>query len=81
MPTHTYTAQAIAEVVSSWLGSDDLRSKLSKRALEAARPSSTTDIAREIGDILFGEWRPPRRRDTEDKFNTILKKIMEPVTM
>lgn len=68
-------------MVSSWLGSDDLRSKLSKKALEAARPSSTTDIAREIGDILFGEWRPPRRGDTEDKFNTILKKIMEPVTM
>ncbi len=67
--------------MSTWLGSDDLRSKLSKRALEASRPSSTTDIAREIGDILFGEWRPPRRRDTEDKFNTLMRKIMDPVTL
>jgi 1,2-diacylglycerol 3-beta-galactosyltransferase len=73
--------KAIGEVVSGWLMSEEVREKMSKKALEASRPSSTTNIAKEIGDLLFGNWQLPLRKDTEDKFNILLKKLMEPVTM
>lgn len=73
--------KAIGKVVSGWMMSEEVRGRLSKKALEASRPSSTTDIAKEIGDLLFGNWQLPRRKDTEDKFNVLLKKLMEPVTM
>lgn len=73
--------KAIGKVVSGWMMSEEVRGRLSKKALEASRPSSTTDIAKEIGDLLFGDWQLPRRKDTEDKFNVLLKKLMEPVTM
>lgn len=73
--------RAIGEVVSGWLRSSETLTKLSKKALEASRPSSTTDIAREIGELLFGNWQLPSRKDTEDKFNTLFKKLMEPVTL
>jgi 1,2-diacylglycerol 3-beta-galactosyltransferase len=41
----------IAKVVAGWMHSDEALDRLSRKAREAARPSSTVDIAREIGDL------------------------------
>lgn len=65
----------VVQTVASWLADDESLASLSQKAKEAARPSSTTDIAREIGDLLFGDWQLPSRKDTEEKFRLLLKKV------
>jgi 1,2-diacylglycerol 3-beta-galactosyltransferase len=43
----------IADTVSSWLKDTDLLAMMRAKALDAARPSATLDIARDIAALLF----------------------------
>jgi len=52
-------AGALAEK-KQWFADLNLREKLSSKALEAARPSATLDIARDIGGLLF-EGKAPQQ--------------------
>jgi hypothetical protein len=67
----------IGSTVTSWLKSTDTLEGLSQKALAASRPASTTDIAREIGELIFGNMQIPRRKDTEQKFRLLMKKLMD----
>lgn len=43
----------IADTVSSWLSSPDKLAKMKEAALQAARPSATVDIAKDLANMLF----------------------------
>jgi hypothetical protein len=45
--------QVIAETVSSWLASSDTMARLQNAALNAARPSATLDIAKDLAKMVF----------------------------
>lgn len=48
----------IGATLASWFGDLKLMERLSAKALEAARPSATLDIARDIGGLLFEGTAP-----------------------
>ena len=50
----------IGATIAKWFSDLNLREKLSSKALEAARPSATLDIARDIGGLLF-EGKAPQQ--------------------
>jgi 1,2-diacylglycerol 3-beta-galactosyltransferase len=50
----------IGATIAQWFADLNLREKLSSKALEAARPSATLDIARDIGGLLF-EGKAPQQ--------------------
>ena len=50
----------IGATIAQWFSDLNLREKLSSKALEAARPSATLDIARDIGGLLF-EGKAPQQ--------------------
>ena len=45
--------RVIAETVRDWLASPETMSQLQNAALNAARPSATLDIAKDLADMLF----------------------------
>jgi len=47
----------IANTVSTWLETPEMLSEMKGKALDAARPSATLDIARDIAEMLFEKKR------------------------
>ena len=45
--------QVIAETVGSWLASPETMATLQNAALNAARPSATLDIAKDLANMVF----------------------------
>ena len=53
--------KVIAETVSEWLEKPDMLNEMKSCALEAARPSATLDIARDIAEMLF-EYKQQKQK-------------------
>ena len=56
--------QKIAEEVSTWISSPDMLSTMQAAALEAARPSATIEIAKDLAAMLF-EHKKNSTKNTE----------------
>ncbi|CAB9507850.1 Monogalactosyldiacylglycerol synthase 2, chloroplastic [Seminavis robusta] len=53
----------IAETVSSWLASPEKMNSLKEAALQAARPSATLDIAKDLADMVFAQKEKLRAKE------------------
>eukprot|EP00559_Dactyliosolen_fragilissimus_P005292 CAMPEP_0184862656 /NCGR_PEP_ID=MMETSP0580-20130426/7085_1 /TAXON_ID=1118495 /ORGANISM="Dactyliosolen fragilissimus" /LENGTH=552 /DNA_ID=CAMNT_0027360609 /DNA_START=44 /DNA_END=1702 /DNA_ORIENTATION=- len=51
--TYSGDEKVIADTVSTWLSSPEILATMKEAALQAARPSATTDIAKDIAGMLF----------------------------
>lgn len=51
--TYSGNPNKIADTVSTWLSSPEMLSSMKEAALEAARPSATVDIAKDLAAMLF----------------------------
>ena len=53
--TYSGEPKKIADTVSTWLSSPEKLSSMKEAALEAARPTATVDIAKDLAAVLFAE--------------------------
>jgi len=51
--TYSGDPKKIAETVSTWLSSPEMLKEMKEAALEAARPTATVDIAKDLAKMLF----------------------------
>jgi len=51
--TYSGEPDTIAETVTSWLASPEKMTAMQNAALEAARPSATLDIAKDLAAMVF----------------------------
>lgn len=53
--TYSGEPKKIADTVSTWLSSPEKLQSMKESALEAARPTATIDIAKDLAQMLFEE--------------------------
>ncbi len=51
--TYSGNPTTIANTVSNWLSSPEMLQSMKENALEAARPTATVDIAKDLAQMLF----------------------------
>lgn len=61
--TYSGNPAKIAETVSTWLSSPEMLSTMKEAALQAARPSATVDIAKDLAAMLF-EYKAKQKQAT-----------------
>ena len=69
--TYSGDPQVIAETVRGWLASPATMSQLQNAALNAARPSATLDIAKDMADMVF---KAKQRKTTQPELVRVSRK-------
>lgn len=68
--TYSGDPHVIAETVRGWLASPETMTQLQNAALNAARPSATLDIAKDLADMVF----KAKQRQSQPKLVRVSRK-------